>query len=174
MVQGAQVKVTGLVVGLGGGAALLVGLEEEELGLGTHVEGVIAHVVGLLQHPLENTTGIAHKGSAVGVIHVADQPGHTAMLGTPGEDGKAVQIGVQILVRLVDAHKALDGGAVQSDLVVQSLLNLGSGDGHILQLTENVGKLHANEVNILFLDNANDVFLGVTHCSFPFSFDSSG
>ena len=57
VVQGAQIEVARLVVGLGGGLALLVGLEQEELRLRAHIETVVAHVVGLLDHPLEHIAG---------------------------------------------------------------------------------------------------------------------
>ena len=107
VVQGAQVEVARLVVGLGGGQTVLVGLEEEELALGAHVEGVIAHVVHLLQDALEHVPGVAHEGGAVGVVDVADQPGGLAELGLPREDRKGVQIGIEALVGLVDAHEAL-------------------------------------------------------------------
>ena len=49
VVQGAQVEVARLVVGPGGGLALVIGLEEEEFRLRTYVEGIKAHVLGLLQ-----------------------------------------------------------------------------------------------------------------------------
>lgn len=62
MIQGAQVEVARLVVGLGGGLALLVGLEQEELRLRAHIEAVVAHVVGLLDHPLEHVAGSPTKG----------------------------------------------------------------------------------------------------------------
>ena len=43
VVDGAQVEVAGLIAGLGGGLAVLVDLEQEELALRANVEGV-AHV----------------------------------------------------------------------------------------------------------------------------------
>ena len=173
VVQGAQVKVARLVVGLGGGLALLVGLEQEELALRAHVEPVEAHVVGLLDHPLEHLAGIAHKGAAVRVVHIADQAGHLAVAGPPRKDPEALQVRVEILVGLVDPDKALNGGTVKHDLVVHGLLDLGGGDGHVLQLAKDICELKTDELHILLLHNANDVFLGVTgiachgNCPFP-------
>ena len=90
--------------------------------------------------------------------------------GPPGEDGKAVQIGVEVLVGLIDADEALDGGAVKHDLVVHRLLDLRGGDGHILQLSEDVHKLHPDEFDVLLLHDADDVFLSIAHgVSAPFS-----
>ena len=169
VIQGAQVEVARLVVGLGGGTALVVGLEQEELGLGPHVEGVIPHVLGPLKDPLQGAAGIAHKGSAVGVVDIADQPGNLAVAGPPGENHEGVQIGIEILVGLVDADETLDGGAVEHNLVVDRLLDLGGGDGHVLQLTENVGELEADKLDILLVDDADNIFLGVRHCRYLLS-----
>ena len=161
VVQGAQVKVARLVVGLGGGLALVVGLEQEKLCLRAHVEGIKAHVMGLLDGPLQHVPGIAHKGGAVGVVHVADEPGHLAVAGPPGEHAEGPQVGVEILIGLVDTDKAVNGGAVEHALVVDGLLNLGGGDGHVFQLAENVRELEADKLDVLLPDNANDVFLRV-------------
>ena len=163
VIQGAQVEIARLVVGAGGGLALLIGLEQEELRLGAHVEGVVAHGLRFLQHPLQHPPGVSHKGSAVRVVHVADEPGHLAVLGPPGEDDKAVQVGPEILVRLVDADKPLDGGAVDHDLVVHGLLDLGGGDGHVFQLAKDVGELHSDEFYILLFHHSNDILSAVAH-----------
>ena len=163
VIQRAQVEVTGLVGGGGGGVAGLIGLEEEELALRADVEGV-AHVGGLLQHALEHAAGIAHEGGAVRIVHVADQAGNLAVLRSPGKHREGIQIRIEVLVGLVDANEAFNGAAVDHDLVVDSLLNLGCGDGDILQLTENVGELHADELHVSLANQADDVFLAVlTH-----------
>lgn len=123
VVQGTQVEIARLVAGLGGGFAVLVGLEEEKLQLRPGVEGK-AHVVCPAQHPLEYVPGIAHKRRAVGVVDVADEPCHFAVLGAPGQHGERVQIRPQVLVGLLDADKALNRAAVYHDLIVDGLFNL--------------------------------------------------
>ena len=167
VIQGAQVEVARLVVGLGGGLALLVGLEQEELRLRAHIETVVAHVVGLLDHPLEHIAGIAHEGGSVGVVYVADQPGHFTVAGPPGEDTEALQIRVEVLVRLVNADEALNGGAVEHTLVADRLFNLGRGDGHVFEHAENVGKLQAHELDFLFPNDADDVLFAVDPHGLP-------
>ena len=137
--------------------------EQEELRLGAHIKPVKAHGVGLLNHLFEHIPGVANEGGAVGVVHIADEPGHLAVAGPPGEDGEGVQVGVEVLVRLVNADKALDGGAVEHDLVVHRLFDLRGGDGHIFQLAEDVRELEADKLNILLLHHADDVFFGVRH-----------
>ena len=51
-IQGRHVKVAGLVMGEGGGLAVLVQVEKEEFALRTQVKG-ITHRSSLGQHPLE-------------------------------------------------------------------------------------------------------------------------
>ena len=94
VVQGAQVKIARLVPGVGGGPALGVGLEEEELQLRPDVEGIKAHLLRPFQSPLEDVPGVAHEGFSVRVMDVTDEPGYPAVAGPPGEDGEGVQVGV--------------------------------------------------------------------------------
>ena len=161
VVQGAQVKVSGLVAGAGGGAAVLVGLEQEELQLRPGVEGE-AHVLRLPDGLLEHVPGVAHEGRAVGIAHVADQPGHLPVLGPPGQHRKGVQVRPQVLVGLLHPDKALNGAAVHHDLPVQRPLDLRRGDGHVFHLSEDIGKLHADKLDVLLPDQAEDILPGVS------------
>ena len=160
VIQRAQIKVTGFVVGGGGGLALFIRLEQEELALRAYVEAV-AHISRLLQHPLQRAPGIAHERRAVGIVHIADQAGHLALLGPPGQYGESIQIRTQVLVGFLDAHKALDGAAVDHDLIIDRLLDLRSRNGHVLQLTKNIGKLHTDKLHIVLMHHPNDVILAV-------------
>ena len=160
VVQGAQVEIAGLVGGLGGGVAVIVRLEQEKLQLRPHVEG-IAHALRPLDHLLQNAPGIAHEGRAVRIVDVADQTGHLAVLGPPGQDGEGIQVRPQVLVGLLNADKALNGAAVQHDLVVYGPLHLGRRDGDVFHLSENVGELHADELNIFFLHQADNILFAV-------------
>ena len=169
VVDGGHVEVAGGVSGPGGGEPLLVGLEEEELHLRPHVEGV-AQLFRPLKGPPQHVPGIAHEGGAVRVIDVANEPGGLALGGHPGQHREGGQVRMQVLVALVDAGEALDGAAVDHDLVADHLLDLGLGDGHVLELAEDVGELEADELDILFVDDADDVFLGVFHGDAPFLF----
>ena len=64
----------------------------------------------------------------------------------------------------MDAREALDGAAVDHDLIVDGFFDLRAGDGDILELAENVGELHVDELNFVFLNHANNVFPGeLTH-----------
>ena len=83
------------------------------------------------------------------------------MLRTPGQDREGVQVGTQVLVALIDADKALNAAAVDHDFIVDSLFDLAGGDCHVLQLAENIRKLHPDKFHVVFLDHADDVFLRV-------------
>jgi len=64
----------------------------------------------------------------------------------------------------VDAGEALDGAAVNHYLIIESLFELAGSDGHVLELAEDVGELHADELHVLVGYEAHDVLLGVlTH-----------
>ena len=88
VVDGAEVKVARLVAGLGGRAAVLVRLEEEELALRADVEGV-AHVRRPLERALEHAARVADEGRAVGVVDVADEPRGAAV---PEAQGRMVKL----------------------------------------------------------------------------------
>ena len=170
VVQGAQVKVARLVLGSSGGVAVLIGLKEEKLQLRANVEVVKAHGLRPAQDPAQHTPRVAHEGGPVGIVHVAEHTGGAAPAHIVRQDDEAVQVGIQALVRLVDAGKALDGGAVKHDLVVHRLLHLGGGDGHVLHLAENISELHPDKLHALFPDDADNILFCVGHRVKPLFF----
>ena len=156
VVQGAHVEIGAFVVGLQGGAAHFVGLEKIKLALRPHIEGV-AQGGGLGQLLLQHIAGVAHEGGPIGVMDVADEPGHAAKPPVPGQELEGLRVRPEILVALVNADKALDGRTVEGDLVVHGLLDLRSGDGHVLQLPENIRDLQADEPDVLLPHHADDL-----------------
>ena len=169
VIQRPQIEIARLVARLRRRLALLVRLEQEKLALRAHVEAV-AHVRRLLQHALEHPARIAHERRSVRIVHVADQPRHLPLLRTPRQHHERIQIRIQVLVRLVDAHKSFDRASVNHDLVVHRLLDLRCRDRHILQLAEDVRKLHPDKFHVPFLHQPDDVFLAVLahDCVLPF------
>ena len=155
-VRGAQVKVTGGIVGLGCGVAVLVGVEQEELALGAYIKGK-AHFFSLTDGLFQNVAGVSLEGSAVRLVYIADQPGDTAMLGVPGIQREGIQIRTQVHIGFFDTHKALDRGTVEHALVIQRFFGLACGDGNILQRTKDIGELKANKLYVFFLNNAENV-----------------
>ena len=156
VVQRAHVEIGAFVIGLQGGTALFIGLKEVELTFRAHVEG-IAHGSSLAELLLQHITGVAHEGGPVGIVHIADEAGHAAQPPVPGQKLEGLRVGPEILVALMDADKALDGRAVKGDLVVHGLLDLRGGDGHVLQLPEDVRDLQADEAHILLPHHADDL-----------------
>ena len=160
VIQRSQVEVARLVRSRRGRMPFFVHLEQEELALRPHVE-TIAHLRGPGQHFLQHPAGIARERRSVRVVYVADQSRNLAVLGPPGQDRKGVQVGMQVLVALVDPDKALDAAAVDHDLVIDRFLDLAGGDRHVFQLAEDIGKLHPDEFHIVFPYQADNVFLRV-------------
>ena len=122
-VDGALVEISAGVVGFCGGAALLVKLEKEEFALGSHVE-FITHVVGLFDDLFEYVAGITGKGLHVGAVDVAYKTGGLALLKSPGENHKGVDVGNEVHIRFLNTRKTLDGGAVEHTLVVKGFFKL--------------------------------------------------
>ena len=83
------------------------------------------------------------------------------MLRTPGQDREGVQVGMQILIALIDADKALNAAAVDHDLIIDGLFDLAGSDRHVLQLAEDIGELHADKFHVAFPYQADNVFLRV-------------
>ena len=155
-----HVEVAGDIVGDGGRPALGIPAEQEELGLGADVHGV-AQLLRLGQHPLEVVARAADEGRAVGLVHVADDAGRVgAVLLAPGHDHEGVVVRLEVHVGFVDAHEALDGAAVEHDLAVQGLLDLAQRQGDILQETEDIDKLQAEEIDVLLFDDVHDFVAG--------------
>ncbi len=155
-VDGGHVKIAGLIPGMGGGLAVLGQLEQEKLALRPHIKR-IAHGLSLLDGALEHIARVAHKGRAVVQMHVANQARHALMPGDPGQYGKGRQIREQAHVAFLNAHIPFDGAAVDGHLVVERALQLGGGEGHILELPKDIRKLEADKSNALFLYDADDV-----------------
>ena len=90
MVQRSQIKVPRLVVRLGGRLTFLIGLEQEKLRFWSYIEPVEAHILSLLDHPLEHIARVAHKGASIGIVHVTDQAGHFSVLRPPRKNTEAL------------------------------------------------------------------------------------
>ena len=64
---------------------------------------------------------------------------------------------MQIPAAFLDTVEALGGDTVDRRLFVHGLFGLADVDGHILQLTEIVGKLHANDIGFAVLAHSRDL-----------------
>ena len=160
VVERAEIEIAGFVAGLGGWASVFVGVEEEKFAFWADVEGV-AEFGGFVENVFQHVARIADEWGAVGIVDVADESGDALMLWSPWQDDEGVEIWVQILVGFVDACEAFDGAAVDHDLIVQCFFQLCAGDGNVFHLAKNIGELHADKFDVVFVGETDDVFFGI-------------
>jgi len=141
-----------------------LGIEEVELDLGVDVAGE-AHVGGLVEGPLEDRARIRAHGLPVAGLDVAYHPRRGELLDPLGKEGERGGVGDHEHVVLVHAGQALDGRSVESDAVVERLLEFGRCDGDRLELPDHVGEPQAHEAHALFLDRSQNVFLLTVHAA---------
>jgi len=79
----------------------------------------------------------------------------------PGEDPECGQVRLEIHVRLFDPDEALDRRPVEHDAAVESLLELPVGDLDVLDGSEDVGELQAEELHLFALGALEDLRLGL-------------
>ena len=91
--------------------APVVSLKEEELQLRPDVEGIKAHVPAALEHPAEHPGGRPQRGFRQGYTRRRSAGPPLALGGPPGKMAKLFR--VEVLIGLIDAGVALDGGAVK-------------------------------------------------------------
>ena len=159
-VERSLVEIADLVVRFGGGLAVRVGLKEEELALGTDVEGV-AHIGGFLENLVQHAARIAGKGGAVGIAHIADHARADAVFLVPRQHGERVKVGTQVLIGLLNAGVTFDGAAIEHDLTVDRLFDLGCGQRHAFELTEDIRELQAHKLDVVFPHGSNYGFTGI-------------
>ena len=154
------------VIGLGGRVALVIGVEQEKFTLRTHIEDV-AHLFGLADNFSEDLARVAGKGLAFQCLEIADQPGHFALLRSPGEDQERVQVWLQVHVGFLDPGETFDRGTIKHADTIESLVQLARADRDIFHGAENVGELKSDESDILLFDDAENVLAGVkAHCRY--------
>ena len=158
-VHGRQVEVRALVVRVDDRVAVGVAAEEEELRLRPRHEGV-AERRSLVHLLLQGHARAAGEGRAVGVVDVADQPADLLPVVGPRVDGEGVPGRHEVHVGLLDAREPLDRGAVELDLAVERLRELGARDLDVLDDAEDVGELQPHEPDVLRLADLQDLGLG--------------
>ena len=166
-VNGGHVKISRHLMCAGGGPPLLVRVKEKEFTFRPHIEH-ISHVLRPLYSPFEHISWVAGKRGSIRVIHVADKPGHLALLRPPRKHLKGIQIRIQVHIRLVNPHKTFNGRAVKHAAVIQCLFKLAGSDGHILKHSEDIRKLEADKLHILIFHHTHDILFTVfAHINLP-------
>ena len=133
-------------------------LEQEELRLASrhHRE---AELPGPGELALEGEAGAADEGLLVGGVDIAEQPRHPPALVVVGQDAEGGEVRFQQHVRLFDPHEPLDRAAVEHDLPVQRLAELGAGHLHVLVDPQDVGELQSDEVHAEFPGELEEILL---------------
>ncbi len=162
-VDGREVEVAAFVFCLRRRTAFRVPLEQIELGLGPGVHDETGGL-GLLDDALQVAARVAGERLAAGQVDVADEPGDVAVLALPGDEGKRVEVRLQVHVGLLDADEALDGGPVEHDVAVQRLFQLFDRQGHVLGRAEDIGELELDKFDFELLGLLeNSVLRHFTH-----------
>jgi len=114
------------VVGeLRGRIPILVGLKQEKLRFGRHVD-IEAVFLGLVDGFLEHIAWVALEGLAGrSVDHITDESGRSAFLVVaPRENSERVGVGFEPHVGLLDSDEPVDRGAIEVDALGEGLLSL--------------------------------------------------
>ena len=155
-----MVEVPGVVGG--GNSAPGVPVDEVELDLGMDVAGE-AGVGDLCQLTFQDSPRVGAHGLAVGCQDIAEHAGDAVGAVAPGQHLEGRRVRGQQHVRLVDAGEPLDGRAVEADALLECALHLRRGDGHGLQLPQDVGEPQADEADVALLDRPQNVLLLLVH-----------
>ena len=115
----------------------------------------------MVQRADQNIARIAFKRRMIRTIYIADQSRNAVFFRRPGIDDKGIQIRIQTHIRFLNAHKALDGGAVKHTVVFQRFFQLLVGDRHVFQRTQNVCKLQTDKTHVVFAYHLHDLFFGI-------------
>ena len=145
---GGEVEVAGLVVREWGDPAIVVTAEQEELELGAGVHH-IAEAARALDLVAQHAARVTDEGLAAGREHVADDPGRTARPRRllPRDLDEGGHVGHQVLIALRDPREALDRAAVEPGAVADRSLQLVDGDGHGLDVADDVRELELDEAD---------------------------
>ncbi len=87
-----------------------------------------------------------------------------------GKTRNVVEVGHEAHVGFLDSREALDGRAVELDLAVERLLELRPGDLHVLDDSEDVRELEAQEPHAFLVALFEDFHRLHAHLGFPFFF----
>ena len=128
-----KIEVAHVVERLGG---VLVG-EVVILQLGTHVEQ-IASLLGLAEHAAQGIARVAGKRLAIGSAHVAEHAGDAVVARAPRQDLEGRSVWECEHVSFLGRGKALDGGAVEAEPLLERGFQFGRSNRHGLQCSQHI------------------------------------
>ena len=142
-----EIEVPARVMGHGGGASILISLEQEELCLDACGQRV-SHGCGSLDHPFEAPARVAHKSVAIGAVDIAEDLGHAGFRVPPGEDAKRLEVGPEEHVTFFDLHEPFDRRAVEQNLAVERLGELTRRHLDVFRHAEDVDEDQTEETDV--------------------------
>ena len=142
-----EVEVAARIVRDGRRAAFRVTLKQEELGLHSRVHHE-AHFRRAGRHALQAQPRVAGERRPVRLVHVADQASDPGIRVPPREHAERLEVGLEEHVALLDAHEALDRGAVEQDLAVERLAKLTGRDLDVLGVAQDVREREAEKADV--------------------------
>ena len=158
LVDGGHLEVGSLVHRDVRRVALAVELEQVELAVGPDTE-VCTALMKFFFIGFEQEADIALERSAVRVADVAEEPGDLFLRGSPGEDRHGVGVREQQEVGVLDVEESPDRCGIETDAVLQCMLQRSDADGDVLQLSENVAECQSHEDDVLLLHVLHDAVL---------------
>ena len=158
LVDRREIEVPRRVVRLGG-RLVVAGLEEEEFRLRPGAHGVPT-LLGFGDGPLERLPRTSRKRRPVRIGDVTDESGDLLPRWVdPRKDAECRQVGRQEHVRLLDPHEPFDRRAVEHHAAIERRRKLAVRHLDVLDHTQDVGELQAQELHASRLGLREDLFL---------------
>ena len=155
-VLGGNVHIARLIVGLRGGSARLVQMEQIEFLFRAETEGVTRpRRVG--DSLFQQAPGIAFKGPPVGIGDAGEHTHDLSVLRPPGQQRQRFRVRVQQQIRPGLAVEAGNGRGVECNAVFKCTGQFLGHDGNVLLPAENIAKRDPNELHVLFADIFHDL-----------------
>ena len=164
-VQRCDIQIARLIIGNGRRVAMLVLLEEIELGGGTEPEFhliLLCAFHGLLQ----DHARIGVVSLAVCIYHITKHPDDPPAVRTPWKHCQGGRVRLQIQPSAVCVLKALDPTGADADPLMEGLLHLTGHHGNVLLHTEGIPKSQPDKADILFLYVSHYLFRCIVHMLF--------
>src|SRR4029077_314572 len=103
---------------------------------------------------------VAREGRTVRIGDVADDARRLAGAAlAPRQHLERARVGMEVHVGLLDALEPADRGAVEHQLVVERLLELGGGNRDVLQLAIELGELQAPQLDVVLATSLDQLAL---------------
>ena len=157
-----QVKIACLLMSDGRWLTIVIQMIQEKFTFRSHIK-LISHICSFFDHFLQHKSRISLKWHTIRSINITDQSGHLSLLWSPWENGKRIQIRMQIHIRFFDPYKPFNRRSIKHTLIIQCFLQLTCRNGNIFQSSENIRKLQSDKFHVFFFYHANNIFSGILH-----------